>query len=62
MGWKNENDILVPIFMLLPPVPESCLEIISCECKTGCRTMRCTGRKSKKSVNVNKKKVYVVLN
>lgn len=41
MGWKMEENLLVPQLMSLPPVPEVCEEFISCACSTGCKTGRC---------------------
>lgn len=41
MGWKLSNGGLVPILMTLDPVPEACLDLITCNCVTGCRTLRC---------------------
>lgn len=47
MGWKLEDNALVPILMTLPAIPESCLELISCNCTTSCRTVRCKCRKTR---------------
>ena len=47
MGWKIIEDRLEPVFMSLDPIPQSCIDIISCHCKTGCGTLRCKCRKSK---------------
>ena len=47
MGWQMENNTLVPVLMTLPPVPESCMELISCSCTTKCMTVRCKCRKSR---------------
>lgn len=46
-GWKLMDGQLVPILMSLPAVPESCLEVVSCSCTTGCQNLRCKCRKSK---------------
>ena len=46
-GWKYEDGIHILIMMSLQPIPESCMELVSCQCKTGCQTLRCTCRKSK---------------
>jgi len=44
MGWsKNDDSGLQPILMSLSPIPESCLEMISC----ACRKRRCNCRKSR---------------
>ena len=41
MGWKMENNVLVPELMSLPAVPEACEELVTCGCTTGCKTARC---------------------
>ena len=47
MGWKHDGDSgLQPILMSLSPIPESCLEMISCSCQKQCTTHRCKCRKS----------------
>ena len=46
MGWKKSEGGLEPILMSLNPIPEACLEVIFCSCKTNCRTLRCKCRKS----------------
>ena len=45
MGWKLDGQKLKPVLMSLPPVPESCLAIISCGCKSGCLNLRCKCKK-----------------
>lgn len=47
MGWTMINGILIPQLMTLPPIPEACKEIVSCGCKKGCSTLRCSCRKAK---------------
>ena len=45
MGWtKSDDGKLVPKLMTLAPVPESCTEMITCGCKSGCSTNRCSSR------------------
>ncbi|CAH3166947.1 unnamed protein product [Porites lobata] len=45
MGWtKSDDGKLVPKLMTLAPVPESCTEMITCGCKSGCSTNRCSCR------------------
>ncbi|CAH3188967.1 unnamed protein product [Porites lobata] len=45
MGWTKPDDgKLVPKLMTLAPVPESCTEMITCGCKSGCSTNRCSCR------------------
>lgn len=46
MGWKRDDSGLQPILMSLSPIPESCLEMISCTCQKQCLTRRCKCRKS----------------
>jgi hypothetical protein len=38
MGWSMDGDRLIPLLMTLDPVPQACLEMISCQCSTGCIT------------------------
>ena len=41
-GWKQEADgSLSVVWMTQPPVPESCLELTTCNCKSKCSTSRC---------------------
>ncbi len=47
LGWKKSDEGLVPELMLLNPVPSVCLEMITCQCGSGCNTLRCKCRKSK---------------
>ena len=44
-GWIMKDGQLKPELMSLTPVPEACIEVISCGCKMGCRTTRCKCRK-----------------
>ena len=46
MGWKVVGNELKPILMSKDPIPQACIEIISCQCLTGCRTLRCRCKKS----------------
>lgn len=46
LGWRIEEDTLVPTLTVLPPVPKSCMELISCGCKTTCMSLRCKCRKT----------------
>ena len=32
--------------MVKPPVPESTIELVCCKCKKGCKTEKCSCRKS----------------
>jgi hypothetical protein len=47
MGWSLDGDRLIPLLMTLDPVPQACLEMISCQCSTGCITLRCSCKKAK---------------
>ncbi len=38
MGWRHEESVLQPILMSLSPIPESCLEMITCKCQKQCRS------------------------
>ena len=44
-GWKKQEDKLQAIPTLKPPAPKELLEVIVCNCKTGCRSMKCTCKK-----------------
>ena len=44
-GWVEEAGNLVPVKTDLPPAPSKLLEVVSCNCKSGCNTARCTCRK-----------------
>jgi len=46
MGWKRTDSGLQPILTSLPPVADSCLDIVSCVCKTSCSTRLCNCKKS----------------
>lgn len=41
-GWKMEMDALAVVWETLPPVPDACLELVTCGCKSKCSTARCT--------------------
>lgn len=45
MGWERTDTGLKPKLMSLSPIPESCMEVISCSCKKQCKTRRCKCRK-----------------
>ena len=45
-GWKITNNMMMPKYTDLPCVPEKLLKIISCNCKTGCSSMRCSCKKN----------------
>ena len=48
-GWNQENETLVPEYMLFGPVPESIIELVSCKCTKGCKQNTCSCRKAKLS-------------
>jgi hypothetical protein len=39
MGWSLDGDRLIPHLTTLDPIPQACLEMISCQCSTGCITL-----------------------
>ncbi|KAK6178791.1 hypothetical protein SNE40_011298 [Patella caerulea] len=41
-GWKSVQGKLVPVLTDLPPAPQELLDIVRCNCKSGCNTARCT--------------------
>lgn len=43
-GWKEENGDLLHVLMSKDPAPKEIIELISCRCKTGCSTKRCSCR------------------
>ena len=47
MGWSLDGDRLIPLLMTLDPIPQACLEMISCKCSSGCITLRCSCKKAK---------------
>ncbi|MES9879833.1 MAG: hypothetical protein ABW185_03030 [Sedimenticola sp.] len=45
-GWKIHGPHFMPIMTTKEVAPKSLLSIISCNCKSGCSTMRCSCRKA----------------
>ncbi len=45
LGWRVEETTVKPELMSLTPVPDSCHEIITCNCKTGCKRLHCNCKK-----------------
>lgn len=45
-GWHVSDGKMMPIMTDLPAAPQELLEIIRCNCKSGCHTMRCTCKKN----------------
>ena len=46
MGWKKRNGQLMPTLLTLAPIPESCMELLSCSCTSGCLSRHCKCLKS----------------
>jgi len=44
-GWQECEEGFVPIQTSLPPAPEHLLQVIRCNCKTDCSTLRCSWKK-----------------
>jgi hypothetical protein len=42
MGWSLDGDRLIPLIITLDPFPQTGLDMISCQCSTGCITFRCS--------------------
>ena len=40
-AWMMESDCLKAVWTRLPPIPDACLELVTCGCKVKCRTARC---------------------
>ena len=45
LGWKREDDILLPVMTDQKPAPDRLLKVINCNCTTGCCNTRCSCRK-----------------
>jgi hypothetical protein len=46
-GWRLDiSGRLLPILTTRDAVPKGCHELLSCKCKTGCKTMRCKCKKA----------------
>ena len=45
-GWKESDGQLLSVTTDLPPAPSKLIELFRCDCKSGCKTMRCTCRKN----------------
>lgn len=41
-GLKVQKGMMMPIPMRQAPAPPELLKIFRCDCKTGCKTFRCT--------------------
>lgn len=46
MGWKMEDNNLLPLLMTKEAIPEACLSLVACQCRTGCRNYQCGCRKA----------------
>ena len=40
--WINEEGCLKAVWTRQPPIPDACLELVKCGCKSKCRTVRCS--------------------
>lgn len=45
-GWLIEDDQLKVLWMTRPSAPDTLIEVVTCHCKTGCKTLRCSCLKS----------------
>ena len=41
-AWAKEISMLSPVWTRLPPIPEACLQLVTCGCKSKCKTVRCS--------------------
>ena len=41
-AWTKETSMLSPVWTRQPPIPEACLQLVTCGCKSKCKTVRCT--------------------
>ncbi len=46
-GWIEDGDCLRPVLTTLTAIPEACLELVTCGCKTKCSSNGCSCRKNK---------------
>ena len=53
MGWKVQDKQLVPLLMTKAAIPEACLSLVACQCKTGCRNCQCGCRKAGYQCTIN---------
>ena len=45
-GWKESDGQLLAVTTDLPPATSKLIQFFRCDCKSGCKTMRCTCRKN----------------
>lgn len=45
-GWKEQDGKFIAVRTDLPPAPDHLLEVIHCNCRTGCSTLKCTCRRN----------------
>ena len=41
-AWMMQSDCLKAVWTRLPPIPDACLDLVTCGCKAKCRTARCS--------------------
>ncbi|XP_052128446.1 uncharacterized protein LOC127750548 [Frankliniella occidentalis] len=46
-GWRILDGNYAPVYSTLPVAPESCTQLLSCGCKSGCATKLCKCRREK---------------
>ena len=46
-GWREQNQKLLPVLMTKPAIPSACTEMIQCNCKKGCRSVRCVCKQAR---------------
>ena len=45
-AWEKTGSTLSPVWTRIPAIPDACLELVTCGCKTKCKTARCSCFKS----------------
>ena len=41
-AWKKESEGIQAVWSRLPPIPDVCLELVTCGCKSKCKTAGCS--------------------
>ncbi len=44
--YKDTDDQLLPVTTLVLPAPQAIIEMVRCQCKTNCSTLRCSCQRS----------------